>query len=137
MARKLHPLIEGIVDTKKREVAELYDSGDAVKYASDVHGHLSARDFYKALKGSGERPGPRVIAEIKRKTPSLGWIRQRADAREIARLYQECGAAALSVLTDYRYFGGELADLRMSSRTVDLPVMRKDFTTDIVHINQA
>ena len=65
------------------------------------------RDFVAALK----QPGVSLIAEFKRRSPSRGDIRPDADPAEIARLYQEAGAAAMSVLTDQRFFGGSMEDL--------------------------
>lgn len=86
-----------------------------------------ARDFAAALRG----PDVRVIAEIKRASPSEGAIRSGAfDPAEIARTYEANGAAALSVLTDERFFGGHLDHLRAARGAVGLPVLRKDFVVD-------
>ncbi|MGD9497157.1 MAG: indole-3-glycerol phosphate synthase TrpC, partial [Armatimonadota bacterium] len=88
---------------------------------------LPARDFAAALRGDDVR----VIAEIKRASPSEGTIRSGVfDAAEIARTYEASGAAALSVLTDERFFGGHLDHLRAARAAVELPVLRKDFVLD-------
>lgn len=77
----------------------------------------------------GDRPG--IIAEIKRASPSKGWIRQELDAARYARLYEDAGACAVSVLTERHFFGGSLADLEtVSSATGEAPILRKDFLLD-------
>jgi len=84
------------------------------------------RDFAAALAA----PGIRVIAEIKRASPSAGLIRQECDPAAIARAYQANGAAAISVLTEPRHFQGSLDDLRTVHAAVSIPVLRKDFIID-------
>lgn len=75
--------------------------------------------------------GPGIIAEIKRASPSRGWIRKDLDAAETARSYVAGGACAISVLTENRFFGGTLQDLSEASAACgDLPVLRKDFVLD-------
>ncbi len=69
-----------------------------------------------------------VIAEIKRKSPSKGWLAADIDAVTLARQYEAAGAAAISVLTDTEHFGGALDDLRAVSSAVSVPRLRKDFT---------
>src|SRR5207245_1928487 len=73
---------------------------------------------------------PAVIAEVKRSSPSAGWIDADADPASLARAYEAGGAAAISVLTEPRHFGGSLADLRLVRATAGIPVLRKDFLID-------
>lgn len=80
------------------------------------------RDFIAALRARR----PAIIAEIKRASPSKGDILPNLDPKAVAREYQACGAAAISVLTD-RHFKGTLDDLRAVREAVDLPLLRKDF----------
>jgi len=87
----------------------------------------SPRGFAKALQ---EAPAPRIIAELKRRSPSRGEIRPDFDPVECARAYAEGGAAALSVLTDEHFFGGHLSYLEKVRAAVDLPLLRKDFVID-------
>ncbi|MFH1037922.1 MAG: indole-3-glycerol phosphate synthase TrpC [PVC group bacterium] len=85
-----------------------------------------ARDFEEALR----RPGLSLVAEIKRSSPSAGAIAGEIDPARLGRLYQEGGAAAVSVLTENYYFGGSLEDLRITKEAVTIPVLRKDFILD-------
>lgn len=78
-----------------------------------------------------------VIAEVKRRSPSRGAIREDLDPGERAALYAEHGAAAISVLTDGPYFGGSIEDLRAAARCSSVPVLRKDFILDEVQILEA
>ncbi len=78
-----------------------------------------------------------VIAEVKRRSPSAGAIREDLDPAERAALYAEHGAAAISVLTDAVYFGGSVDDLRLAAVRSPVPVLRKDFILDEVQILEA
>jgi indole-3-glycerol phosphate synthase len=71
-----------------------------------------------------------IIAEVKRRSPSKGTLRENLDAASIASVYERCGAAAISVLTDRRFFGGRKADLVRVRENTSLPVLRKDFIID-------
>ncbi|UCH09764.1 MAG: indole-3-glycerol-phosphate synthase [Fidelibacterota bacterium] len=81
------------------------------------------RDFAGGLTGESIQ----VIAEVKRKSPSIGDIRTDLDPTEIARAYEQAGAAAISVITDETFFGGCLGDLTEVRAGVSIPVLRKDF----------
>lgn len=72
-------------------------------------------------------PGIQIIAEIKRKSPSSGEIRPEADPVIVAREYRDNGAAAISVLTDRKYFGGKMEYIHRVKSAVFIPVLRKDF----------
>lgn len=78
-----------------------------------------------------------IIAEFKRRSPSKGWIKETADIQEIIPAYQAAGAAALSILTDEKYFGGTLKDILRARPLVDLPILRKDFIIDEYQLYQA
>ncbi|MBL8227422.1 MAG: indole-3-glycerol phosphate synthase TrpC [Bryobacterales bacterium] len=91
------------------------------------------RDFRQALLAKS----PAIIAEAKKASPSKGLLAKDFDPARIARSYQEGGAAALSVLTDQRFFQGSLADLAAARDAVGMPVLRKDFTIDEVHVVEA
>ena len=91
------------------------------------------RPFLAGLRG----PRIRLIAEVKGASPSAGTIRPTFDPVEIARRYEVAGAAAVSVLTDARYFGGADAHLSAVRQAVGLPVLRKDFVVDAYQIYEA
>ena len=88
------------------------------------------RNFFAAVVKRDRPRWSRVIAEIKRKSPSAGEIRADFDAESIARQYEDAGAAAISCLTDETYFGGHLGYIQTIRKAVDLPVLRKDFIVD-------
>jgi indole-3-glycerol phosphate synthase len=78
-----------------------------------------------------------VIAEVKRRSPSAGPIREGADAALLAKIYAQAGASAVSVLTEEGRFGGSLEDLERVARGVRLPVLRKDFIIDPLQVYEA
>lgn len=78
-----------------------------------------------------------IIAEFKRRSPSKGWINPSAEVETIVESYETAGASALSVLTDKKYFGGALTDLRRAAQTVKIPVLRKEFIVDEYQIFEA
>ena len=80
---------------------------------------------------------PAVIAECKRRSPSKGLLRDPYDPVAIARGYADAGAAAISVLTNERFFGGSLDDLRAVRAAVPIPVLRKDFVVDAYQLEEA
>jgi indole-3-glycerol phosphate synthase len=84
-----------------------------------------------------ESPGPNVIAECKRTSPSKGRLREEYDPVAIATAYASGGAAAISVLTEPEFFEGDLAHLRAVRHAVETPVLRKDFMLDRSQIAEA
>ena len=103
--------------------------------AAQARGVRSApRGFREALAG-GSRP--RIVAELKSRSPSRGVIRQPFDPVECAQAYADAGAAALSVLTDAHFFGGDLGFLEQVRAAVALPLLRKDFLVDAYQIDEA
>jgi indole-3-glycerol phosphate synthase len=96
--------------------------------------HLAGRRDFRA--GLGART-PAIIAEIKKASPSKGLLAADFAPARLAADYQSGGAAALSVLTDQRFFQGSLADLEQARTAVEVPVLRKDFTIAPEHILEA
>ncbi|HEX8431856.1 MAG TPA: indole-3-glycerol phosphate synthase TrpC [Longimicrobium sp.] len=125
-------ILARIVETKRREVLELGGTGPELR--SQAADAPPTRGFAAALWAPAE---VRLLAEVKRRSPSAGDIRPGANPAEVARAYQEGGAAALSVLTDREYFGGSLGALREARAAVELPIIRKDFVIDPLQIWEA
>ena len=90
-----------------------------------------------SLAAALRRPTVAVIAEVKRRSPSAGSIREDLDPAERAERYARHGAAAISVLTDGPFFGGSLDDLRAAAGRTAVPVLRKDFILDELQIVEA
>jgi indole-3-glycerol phosphate synthase len=100
----------------------------------DIRGSRVARPSFQAAL---RRPRVAIIAELKRRSPSAGSIREDLDPGERAALYAAHGAAAVSVLTDGPFFGGSMNDLRAAAERCPLPVLCKDFILDEVQILEA
>lgn len=130
-------ILDRIVADKKEEVAR----AEAMTPAAELRARIAdlpwaARGFEKRLS----RPGPggvNIIAEVKRASPSKGDIQPDLDAVACARQYEAGGAAAISVLTDGRYFKGSLADLEAVRAAVSLPVLRKEFIINPYQLYEA
>jgi indole-3-glycerol phosphate synthase len=116
--------LQSILAAKRQEVARLRQRHSMLGLRRQAAQVPPVRDLAAALTS---RPGPALIAEIKRRSPAAGPLRPEADAAELACQYQAAGAAAISVLTDHTHFGGSWDDLARVRRAVDLPVLAKDF----------
>ena len=122
-------VLDKIIQDKKAEV-ERRKSQKAIEQLKEEIALLPrCRNFYKAVTRPNKR-GINVIAEIKKASPSAGVIRAEFDPATIAKTYEKCGADAISVLTDEKYFQGRLEYLTQVKNAVELPVLRKDFIID-------
>ena len=122
-------VLDEIVAHKRSELAELKPRRPLPDLIAACRGLAPARDFEAALRpGAGERV--RLIAEVKRGSPSKGVFRGDLDPVAQARIYADAGAAAVSVLTDAKYFHGSLDDLIAVRAAMPIPVLRKEFIVD-------
>ena len=96
-------------------------------------GTTPVRSMKRALANSSSG----IIAEFKRRSPSKGWIKESAQADLIPPAYETAGASALSILTDEKFFGGTLRDIRTARPLVNIPILRKDFIIDKYQLLQA
>jgi len=126
---KLSNILNKIIEDKKKEVAERKSLKSIEQLKQQIASLDRCRNFYKAVTKTNSR-GLNVIAEVKKASPSAGLIRANFDAAAIARTYEKCGADAISVLTDEKYFQGKLEYLSQVKDAVSLPVLRKDFIID-------
>jgi len=124
------PALASILAETRTRVAHL--EGKGAELAQRARQAPAARPFPGVL---GATIG--VIAEVKRRSPSQGPIRPDLDAVRFARSYERGGAAAISVLTEERHFGGSLEDLQRVAAAVSVPVLRKDFIIHEAQIHEA
>lgn len=132
-------ILEQILRDKADEVAARRRRHPLAELRRQAHDFPRPRDFVAALRGdgTGNKIVPRVIAEVKKASPSKGVIRPDFDPVAIARTCAAHGAAALSVVTDAKYFQGQLSFLERIHQAVPLPLLRKDFTVDAYQVYEA
>lgn len=126
-------VLDRIVESTKKSLAERTRQVPLAVVKDLARRAGLPRDFAGALKGSGAN----IIAEIKRASPSRGWINEKLDAAKQAKAYESGGAAAISVLTEPEFFHGSFADLEQARDAVDLPALCKDFILSPYQIYEA
>ncbi len=124
----MHDKLLEILEEKKREVAHLKKGQLPLP---EDHFPRSIRNFKKALTSND---GIDLIAEIKFGSPSAGIIREESAPLSIGRAYEKAGAAAISLLTDRKFFKGDLKNLPVLKQAVALPILRKDFIIDEIQV---
>lgn len=130
-------LLDEIFAHKRAELVERLASAPLAAVRAAAESAPPAPDFVAAVRRPAGAP-PRLIAEIKRASPSKGLLAGDFDPQRLARIYRENGAAAISVLTDGRYFRGSLEHLRqVAALQPRLPVLRKDFILDEYQVYEA
>lgn len=127
-------ILDKIVATKRAEIAAAQAARPLAELRASLADAPPVRDFFAALDGG---PPIRLIAEVKKASPSKGVIRADFHPVQIARAYAAAGASCLSVLTDEQYFQGSLEYLRAIRAEVDVPLLRKDFILDTYQLVEA
>ena len=129
-------ILDEIFSTKYQEVAERQRTRPLSIVRREAETALPPRDFIAALRAAPEKPA--LIAEVKCASPSRGVLVKEFDPVRLAQIYQENGAAAISVLTDERFFKGHLDYLSQIAQLPNrLPLLRKDFICDPYQVYEA
>ncbi|MBO1578146.1 indole-3-glycerol phosphate synthase TrpC [Bacillus sp. XF8] len=121
----METILDKIVEQKKKEVEVLHETYTLVKQKRKSY------SLVEALKNFT------VIAEVKRASPSKGDINLHVDVSKQVKMYEECGAGAVSVLTDEQFFKGSIHDLETARRHSNIPLLCKDFIIDTIQIDRA
>lgn len=126
-------ILEQIVSATRERIAAKRSQKPLAELKHRIEDFETPKDLQRALQGAGIK----LIAEIKRASPSKGWLRSKLDIATLARCYAQGGAAAISVLTEPDFFKGSLADLAQARQAVGLPLLCKDFILDPYQIYEA
>lgn len=129
----MNDILSEIIANKRFEVDLQKQAISIGQLREAIEGVPPSRSMKKVLASSDSG----IIAEFKRRSPSKGWIKQEACPEEIVPSYVEAGASALSILTDEKFFGGNLKDIRTARPLVNIPILRKDFIIDEYQLYQA
>lgn len=134
---RIPDILAEILKHKRVELAQRQAGCSVAEMKSRVQDSVPTRGFTAAIQRCIANGKPAVIAELKRASPSKGVIREDYVPQEIARSYQQGGAACLSVVTDQNYFQGCDEHLVLARAACELPVLRKDFTIDAYQVYEA
>ncbi|HEK9103277.1 indole-3-glycerol phosphate synthase TrpC [Bacillus pfraonensis] len=121
----METILDKIVEQKKKEVEELYQTYTPVKEKRQVYSLVEALKQFT------------VIAEMKRASPSKGDINLHVDVAKQVKTYEQCEAGAVSVLTDGKFFKGSFQDLETARAQSNIPLLCKDFIIDTIQIDRA
>ena len=127
-------ILDEIIANKRREVSDLQKKVPIAQLTAAAAAQARPKPFSQTLRA---RATVAIIAEIKKASPSAGVIREDFDPEKIATIYESHGAAAISILTDEKYFQGKLDYLKSVREHVKLPLLRKDFVVDPYQVVEA
>jgi len=125
-------ILEKIIKTKQIELLDF--TPDYIKF---LERKIAKRDLVRDFKSALKKEKINIIAELKKASPSKGIIRENFDPVDIAKIYESGGASAISVLTDKKYFQGEIFFLEKVRKVTTIPLLRKDFIIDKKQILEA
>jgi indole-3-glycerol phosphate synthase len=123
--------LQKIVDRTLKESLALFEAGTIEEFKAAIPGRLPPLSLKAALDAC---PGTAIIAEVKRASPSKGEFAMHWDPVELARVYEDNGAAALSVLTERHYFKGDPDFIRRMRPEIGIPILRKDFILEPIQV---
>ncbi len=126
-------ILSEIIANKRFEIDFQKQSISLEQLQESVDLTLPTRSMKQALSNSTTG----IIAEFKRRSPSKGWINESAAPEVVIPQYEKAGASALSILTDEKFFGGTMRDIRTARPLTHLPIIRKDFIVDSYQLYQA
>ena len=130
-------ILEEIVAHKRIEVAEQKERVPARKLYAIVEKMMADGVENRSMSKALNEDAYGIIAEFKRKSPSKGWIKEEGKPEVIPPSYEQNGAAALSILTDEKFFGGSMEFIKTVRPLVNIPILRKDFIIDEYQLFQA
>ena len=125
-------ILSEIIANKRLEIDLQKQAISIEQLQEGISGSPAPRSMKQALASSASG----IIAEFKRRSPSKGWIQKEACPEETVPSYAAAGASALSILTDEKFFGGSLKDIRAARPLVEIPILRKDFIIDEYQLYQ-
>jgi indole-3-glycerol phosphate synthase len=120
-------MLKEIIENKKQEILELKSKKSL---DMEINQNIENRGFINSLRTKYDMGKNPIIAEIKKHSPSKGYLNKDLDVAKMAKLYENSGAACISVLTDSKYFKGSLTDLEIAKESTSIPILRKDFILD-------
>jgi len=129
-------ILDRIIEVKRGEIRIAQESVSLEELRVQAS-KRDSRDFVGALRAKHAAGKPAIIAEVKKASPSKGVLRENFVPADIAKSYEQGGAACLSVLTDVQFFKGSVAYLEEARAACSLPVLRKDFIVDAYQILEA
>jgi len=130
-------ILEKIISDKRAEVKHKRSEQDLESLKEQIRSLPKCRNFYRAVTKANRQRGFNIIAEVKKASPSAGIIRPNFEPVEIAQTYERCGANAVSVLTDEKYFQGKLEYIKQIKERIELPILRKDFIVDLWQVYES
>ena len=126
----MYNILEKICDDKKREIELLKKKCSLKSLKKLISNKIIKREFKNKVINSSINKKNFIIGEIKKASPSAGQIVKNYDPLEIVKIYEKAGVSAISILTESKYFMGEIDHLSLCKQNTNIPILRKDFIID-------